>query len=275
MRVQQLIPKDISGKEFFVQTLVESVGTIAAAFYPRPVKVCLSDFKSNEYSSLLGGKQFEPDEENPMLGFRGASRYTHPYYNEVFELECRAIQSIVYNLGLTNLILLIPFCRSMDEAHKVKDTISIHGVIRLSVTDSSGIKVYMMCGIPSITTALIDIDQFASLFDGFMLGSYDHNLLLRLRDDQKHCEIILPDIFDERNPIVFRHIELIIESIRRNKKNVSICGDELSSSCPEMIDTLIRLGVDSLSVGVNNFMKTLLIVQRYEIVTLSDLNKVG
>jgi phosphoenolpyruvate-protein kinase (PTS system EI component) len=133
----------------------------------------------------------------------------------------------------------------------------------------------MMCGIPSITTALIDIDQFASLFDGFMLGSYDHNLLLRLRDDQKHCEIILPDIFDERNPIVFRHIELIIKSIRRKKKNVSICGDELSSSCPEMIDTLIRLGVDSLSVGVNNFMKTLLIVQRYEIVTLSDLNKVG
>jgi len=258
MKVQQLIPKHISGKDFFVQTLIESVGTIAAAFYPRPVKVCLSDFKSNEYSSLLGGKQFEPNEENPMLGFRGASRYTHPYYNEVFELECRAIQSIVYELGLTNLILMIPFCRSMDEAHKVKDTISIHGVIRTTNTDASGIAVHMLCGIPS---NIILIDEFASLFDGFLIGSSDLTQLA-LGYDQR-SQLIVTDVFNEKNPAVLKLIQMAIESAKRNKKNIGICGQLLSDG-PEIIHMLIELGIDSVCVAIDNFMMTLMIIQQYE-----------
>ena len=258
MRVQQLIPKDMSGKEFFVQTLVESVGTIAAAFYPRPVKVCLSDFKSNEYSSLLGGKQFEPDEENPMLGFRGASRYTHPLYNEVFELECRAIQSIVYNLGFTNLILLIPFCRSMDEAHKVNYTISIHGVIRTTNTNDTGIEVHMMCGIPS---NIILIDKFAEYFDGFLIGSNDLTQLT-LGLDQSSS-----DVFNEKNHAVLKLIEMAIEGAKRNSKNVGICG-QLLSNCPDIINMLIRLGIDNVCVAIDNFMMTLMIIQQYEMQAL-------
>jgi pyruvate,water dikinase len=264
-----LIPKDISGKEFFVQTLVESVGTIAAAFYPRPVKVCLSDFKSNEYSSLLGGKQFEPDEENPMLGFRGASRYTHPYYNEVFELECRAIQSIVYDLGLTNLILLIPFCRSMDEAHKVKDTISIHGVIQTTNTNDTGIEVHMLCEIPS---NIILIDEFAPLFDGFLIGSNDLTQLTLGHD--KNSKVVTADIFDVRNPAVLKLIEMAIIGAKRNHKHVGICG-QLPSDCPEVIEMLIRLGANSICIAVENFMTTLSLIQKYEVAELGWKEIVG
>lgn len=152
--------------DYFVRELSEGVGMIAAAFYPRPVIVRMSDFKTNEYASLLGGSGFEPKEENPMIGFRGASRYTHPAYAEGFALECAAMKRVREEMGLVNVKLMIPFCRRVQEAERVLEAMAVHGLRR----GDGGLEIYVMCEIPN---NVIQVDAFARLFDGFSIGSND------------------------------------------------------------------------------------------------------
>ncbi len=176
--------------EFFVERLSEGVGTIAAAFYPKPVIVRLSDFKTNEYASLLGGAAFEPKEENPMLGFRGASRYSHPAYAEGFALECAALRRVREEMGLVNLRIMVPFCRTVEEGRRVIATMASHGLKR----GENGLEIYVMCEIPN---NVIQIDAFAELFDGFSIGSNDLTQLTLGVD--RDSEIVAFD-FDERDP---------------------------------------------------------------------------
>ena len=255
--IEQLICNDPSGKDFMVRTISEGIGTIAAAFYPRPVVVRLSDFKSNEYASLIGGKQFEPEEENPMLGFRGACRYTHPSYREAFELECRAMKRIVYELGLKNVIVMIPFCRNLEEAGKVIAAMATHGLTRRSETNRTGLEIYMMCEIPS---NVIQIDDFSQLFDGFSIGSND---LTQLTLGCDRDSALVADIFDERNPSVVKMIKMAIEGAKRNHKHIGICG-QAPSDFPEVVDMLVEANIDSISVTADSFMKTLVSVNKAE-----------
>jgi pyruvate, water dikinase len=223
--------------DFFVRQLAEGVGTIAAAFYPKPVIVRLSDFKTNEYASLLGGRWFEPQEENPMIGFRGASRYTHPAYAEGFALECAAMKRVREHMGLTNVKLMIPFCRRVAEAERVLQAMASHGLER----GVNGLEIYVMCEIPN---NVIQIDAFARLFDGFSIGSNDLTQLVLGVD--RDSEIVAFD-FDERDEGVKAMIRQTIEGARRNRRHAGICG-QAPSDYPEMAEYLIELGIDSMSV---------------------------
>ena len=178
--------------EYFVDKLAQGVGMIAAAFYPKDVILRLSDFKTNEYANLIGGKAYEPTEENPMIGFRGASRYYHPNYQAGFALECQAVQKVREQMGLTNLKLMIPFCRTIDEARKVQAEMGKHGLKR----GVNGLEIYVMCEIPS---NVILAAEFCELFDGFSIGSNDLTQLTLGVD--RDSEIVAP-IFDERNEAV-------------------------------------------------------------------------
>ena len=186
--------------DFFVEKLAEGVGTIAAAFYPRPVIVRLSDFKTNEYASLIGGAAFEPKEENPMLGFRGAARYSHPAYAAGFALECQALARVRNEMGLTNLRVMVPFCRRVAEAEEVIETMVRHGLKQ----GDNGLEIYVMCEIPN---NVIQIDAFARLFDGFSIGSNDLTRLTLGVD--RDSEIVAFD-FDERDPGMFEMLRLAV-----------------------------------------------------------------
>jgi len=223
--------------DFFVRQLAEGVGTIAAAFYPKPVIVRLSDFKTNEYASLLGGRWFEPHEENPMIGFRGASRYAHPAYAEGFALECAAMKRVREHMGLSNVKLMIPFCRRVAEAERVLQAMASHGLER----DVNGLEIYVMCEIPN---NVIQIDAFARLFDGFSIGSNDLTQLVLGVD--RDSEIVAFD-FDERDEGVKAMIRQTIEGARRNHRHAGICG-QAPSDYPEMAEYLVGLGIDSMSV---------------------------
>jgi pyruvate, water dikinase len=223
--------------DFFVRQLAEGVGTIAAAFYPRPVIVRLSDFKTNEYASLLGGRWFEPHEENPMIGFRGASRYTHPAYAEGFALECAALKFVRNEMGLVNVKLMVPFCRRVVEAERVLAALEGYGLGR----GTNGLEIYVMCEIPN---NVIQIDAFAKLFDGFSIGSNDLTQLVLGVD--RDSEIVAFD-FDERDEGVKEVLRQAIEGGRRNHRHVGICG-QAPSDYPEMAEYLVELGIDSLSV---------------------------
>ena len=232
--------------DYFVRQLSEGVATIAAAFYPRPVIVRMSDFKSNEYASLLGGHWFEPQEANPMIGFRGASRYAHPAYADGFVLECEAMKRVRDVMGLTNVRLLIPFCRRLQEAETVLEAMARQGLKR----GENGLEIYVMCEIPN---NVVQIDAFARLFDGFSIGSNDLTQLVLGVD--RDSEIVAFD-FDERDAGVREMIRQTVEGARRNGRHSGICG-QAPSDYPEMVEYLVEIGIDSISLNPDTLLKTL------------------
>jgi pyruvate,water dikinase len=231
--------------DFFVRQLAEGVGMIAAAFYPKPVIVRMSDFKTNEYASLLGGRWFEPKEENPMLGLRGASRYAHPAYADGFALECAAMKRVREDMGLVNVRLMIPFCRRVQEAERVLQAMAAHGLER----GVNGLEIYVMCEIPN---NVIQIDAFARLFDGFSIGSNDLTQLVLGVD--RDSGLVAFD-FDERDEGVKAMIRQAVEGARRNRRHVGICG-QAPSDYPEMAEYLVELGIDSISVTPDTLLET-------------------
>ena len=242
-----------SMEDFFVKTLSEGVATIAAAVYPKPCVVRMSDFKSNEYATLLGGKFFEPEEDNPMIGFRGAARYSHPAYEEGFALECAAMKRVRDTMGFTNVILMIPFCRRVEEGRRVIETMAKYGLRR----GENDLKIYVMCEIPN---NVILIDAFSEIFDGFSIGSNDLTQLSLGVD--RDSEIVSFD-YDERDEGVFRMIKLAVEGCKRNHRHSGICG-QAPSDYPEVADYLVRLGIDSISLNPDSVLKTLQNVVKLE-----------
>jgi len=242
-----------SPADFFIERLSEGVGTIAAAFYPKPVVVRLSDFKTNEYASLIGGSSFEPPENNPMLGFRGASRYAHPNYVEGFGLECAAMKRVRDEMGLTNVKLMVPFCRRVEEAKKVIDKMAELGLER----GKNGLEIYVMCEIPN---NVILIDDFAKYFDGFSIGSNDLAQLVLGVD--RDSEIVAFD-YDERDPGVKEMIRLAVEGCKRNRRHSGLCG-QAPSDYPEMAEYLVQIGIDSMSINPDTVLKTTLHVLEVE-----------
>jgi len=224
--------------EFFVQRLSEGVGTIAASFYPKPVIVRLSDFKTNEYATLLGGRAFEAAEPNPMIGFRGASRYGHPAYRDGFALECAALKRVRDDMGLVNVKLMVPFCRRVSEAESVISLMRDLGLER----GKNGLEIYVMCEIPN---NVVLIDQFSEHFDGFSIGSNDLTQLTLGVD--RDSEIVAFD-FDERDEGVKTMIKLAVEGAKRNGRHCGICG-QAPSDYPEIAEFLVRIGIDSISLN--------------------------
>jgi pyruvate,water dikinase len=243
-QIEELTKGYNSKEDYFVEKLSFGVGTIAAAFYPKPVVVRMSDFKSNEYESLLGGRYFEFAENNPMLGFRGASRYYDERYREGFALECRAMKRVREEMGLTNLVLMVPFCRRVDEAEKVLAEMKKHGLER----GRNGLQVYVMCEIPS---NVLLVDEFSKYFDGFSIGSNDlTQLTLGVDRDSE----ILAESFDERDEAVKRIVSMAIQGAKRNGKHSGLCG-QAPSDFPEFAEFLVREGIDSISLNPDSVLQ--------------------
>ena len=240
-------------KKYFVEKLAQGVGTIAAAFYPRPVVVRLSDFKSNEYASLTGGRFFELEENNPMIGFRGASRYYHERYKEGFALECAALKQVREVMGLDNVIVMIPFCRRVEEARRVLQEMEKNGLAR----GEKGLKIYIMCEIPS---NVILVDEFCQLVDGMSIGSNDlTQLTLGIDRDSE----LLAKEFDERDDAVKLMVALAIKGTKRNKRHSGLCG-QAPSDYPEFAEFLVEQGIDSISINPDTVMKITLKVLEKE-----------
>ncbi|HVC09962.1 MAG TPA: phosphoenolpyruvate synthase [Elusimicrobiota bacterium] len=238
---------------YFVETLAQGIAMIAAAFYPKDVILRLSDFKTNEYANLVGGAAFEPREENPMLGFRGASRYYHPRYRDGFALECRAVREARENMGLKNLKVMIPFCRTIAEGEKVLAEMAKNGLAR----GQDGLEVYVMCEIPS---NVILAERFAEIFDGFSIGSNDLTQLVLGVD--RDSEIVAP-VFDERNDAVKRLIAQVIRAAKIKGRKIGICG-QAPSDYPEFARFLVEQGIDSISLNPDSLLKTLVAVAETE-----------
>jgi pyruvate,water dikinase len=223
--------------EFFVEKLASGIGQIAAAFYPRPVIVRFSDFKTNEYASLLGGADFEPQEANPMIGFRGASRYYDDRYKEAFALECQAVKKVREEMGFENVVVMIPFCRTLEEARRVLLEMKKAGLKR----GDGGLLVYVMCEIPN---NVILANEFSELFDGFSIGSNDlTQLTLGVDRDSE----LLAHVFDEADPGVKRLIEMVVRAAHDKGRKVGLCG-QAPSDRPEFAAFLASIGIDSISV---------------------------
>jgi pyruvate, water dikinase len=238
--------------DFFVDKLAHGVATIAAAFYPRPVLVRMSDFKSNEYANLLGGRQFEPHEENPMIGWRGASRYYDPLYRAAFALECRALKRVREEMGLINIIPMIPFCRTPDEGRQVLAEMAENGL-----TQGNGLEVYMMCEVPS---NVILAAEFCQIFDGFSIGSND---LTQLTLGLDRDSALVSHIFDERNRAVMAMVKMAIDTFKANGRKVGICG-QAPSDYPEFARFLVEQGIDSISLNPDSVIKTRLEIAQVE-----------
>jgi pyruvate, water dikinase len=233
--------------EFFVDKLSQGIGTIAAAFYPKPVIVRLSDFKSNEYANLLGGKQFEPTEQNPMLGWRGASRYYDEKYRQGFALECRAMKKVRDEMGLSNVILMVPFCRTPEEGRQVIAEMANNGLVR----GENNLQVYVMCELPS---NVLLADEFSQVFDGFSIGSNDlTQLTLGIDRDSE----LVAHLFDERNAAVKRTIAKAIHAAKQHNRKIGICG-QAPSDYPEFARFLVEEGIDSISLNPDSVLKTML-----------------
>lgn len=233
-------------KEFFIKTLSEGVATIAASVYPRPCVIRMSDFKTNEYATLLGGSRFEPEEANPMIGFRGAARYIHPNYQEGFALECVAMKRVRDEMGFTNVILMIPFCRRVDEGRKVLEAMKENGLVR----GENGLEVYVMCEIPN---NVISVDAFSEIFDGFSIGSNDlTQLTLGVDRDSE----IIASSYDELDPGVLKMIEMAIEGSKRNNRHIGICG-QAPSDYPQMAEFLVKHKIESISLNPDSVLKTI------------------
>ena len=239
--------------QFFIDKLASGIGTISAAFYPKPVIMRMSDFKSNEYANLLGGQQFEPKEENPMLGWRGASRYYDPHYLEAFALECEAFKIVRNQMGLTNLIPMIPFCRTPEEGRKVLAEMAKHDLKR----GENGLQVYVMCELPS---NVILADRFSEVFDGFSIGSND---LTQLTLGLDRDSALVAHLFDERNEGVKRVVKMAIETAKKYDRKIGICG-QAPSDYPEFAKFLVEAGIDSMSLNPDSVLKTLLMVAEVE-----------
>ncbi|MBI2597514.1 phosphoenolpyruvate synthase [Candidatus Daviesbacteria bacterium] len=235
--------------KYYIDKLASGIARIGAAFYPKPVIVRFSDFKTNEYSSLIGGKLFEPKEENPMIGFRGASRYYDPRFEQSFGLECQAIKKVREGWGLTNVIVMIPFCRTLQEGKKVLETMAKYGLKK----GQKGLKVYMMAEIPS---DIILADEFLKIFDGFSIGSNDLTQLT-LGMDRDNAD--LSKIANEQDPAVKQLIEKVIKVSKVHKKYVGICG-QAPSDYPEFAKFLVRLGIESISLNPDTVIKTTLAI---------------
>ncbi|MEM6935379.1 MAG: phosphoenolpyruvate synthase, partial [Pseudomonadota bacterium] len=247
--VKALIDRRIAGYggpvEFYVSKLAEGISTLGGAFYPQPVIVRLSDFKSNEYANLIGGSRYEPDEENPMLGFRGASRYVDPGFTECFELECRALKRVREEQGLTNIWAMVPFVRTVEEAQQVIEVMARYGLKR----GENGLKSVMMCELPS--NALL-ADQFLEYFDGFSIGSNDlTQLTLGLDRDSG----LIADLFDERNEAVKTLLAMAISACKKQGKYVGICGQGPSDH-PDLARWLLDQGIDSVSLNPDTVIET-------------------
>lgn len=236
-----------SKTDFFVEQLSQGIGMIAAAFYPRPVIVRLSDFKSNEYRNLLGGMYFEQQEENPMLGFRGASRYYHQQYKEAFALECAALLRVREHMGLKNVKVMVPFVRTVEEAEKVTKEMAMHGLVR----GQDGLELVMMCEIPS---NVMLIEEFSTYFDGFSIGSNDLTQLVLGID--RDSTLVAP-LFDERNEAVKKMMVMAIEGAHKCGTYIGICG-QAPSDYPEIAEFLIKNGIDSLSLNADSVIPFLM-----------------
>ncbi|OUL29029.1 phosphoenolpyruvate synthase [Nostoc sp. T09] len=239
--------------QYFVDRLAQGIGRIAAAFYPKPVIVRMSDFKSNEYANLLGGQQFEPHEENPMLGWRGAARYYDPGYREAFALECYAIKRVREEMGLTNVIPMIPFCRTPDEGRLVLAEMAKNG-LQQGVND---LQVYVMCELPN---NVIMAEEFAEVFDGFSIGSND---LTQLTLGLDRDSALVARLFDERSQGVKRMVKMAIEAAKQNNRKIGICG-QAPSDYPEFAQFLVEQGIDSISLNPDSVLKTMLNVAKVE-----------
>ncbi len=232
-------------KEFFVRSLAEGIGRIACAFYPKPVIVRMSDFKSNEYAMLIGGKEFEPIEENPMIGFRGASRYYDDRYKAGFRLECLALLRAREDMGLTNIKPMIPFCRTVEEGEKVIALMAEHGLVQ----GENGLEIYAMCELPA---NVVFADEFLKVFDGYSIGSNDlTQLALGLDRDSE----MVAHLFDERNGAVEKMVAMAIDAAKRCGKKIGICG-QAPSDYPEFAEFLVERGISSISLNPDTVIQT-------------------
>jgi len=239
--------------EYYVDLLSQGMARIAAAFYPRPVILRFSDFKSNEYARLLGGAAFEPKEENPMIGWRGASRYVSAGFREAFALECQALRRVREQMGLENVIPMVPFCRTPEEADRVLAEMASQGLVR----GEGGLEVYVMCELPS---NVVVAEAFAERFDGFSIGSND---LTQLTLGLDRDSALIADLFDERHPAVKTLIRMAIEAAHRCGRKIGICG-QAPSDYPEFARFLVALGIDSISLNPDAVLPTRLRIAEIE-----------
>jgi pyruvate,water dikinase len=240
-------------KDFFVRSLAEGVGRIAAAFYPKPVIVRMSDFKSNEYARLIGGQEFEPHEENPMLGFRGASRYYDERYREGFRLECAALQRVREEMGLVNVKVMIPFCRTVEEGERVIELMAEFGLRQ----GEHELEIYAMCELPA---NVVFADEFLRVFDGYSIGSNDlTQLALGLDRDSE----MVAHLFDERNGAVERMVAMAIDAAHRAGKKIGICG-QAPSDYPEFARFLVERGITSISLNPDTVIQTTAVIVEAE-----------
>jgi pyruvate,water dikinase len=240
-------------KEFFINKLSQGIGRIAAGFFPNDVIVRLSDFKTNEYANLIGGHLYEPVESNPMIGWRGASRYYDEKFKEAFGLECKALLKARDEMGLTNIKVMVPFCRTPEEGEKVVDTMAEFGLIQ----GENDLELYVMCEIPS---NVISADRFADIFDGFSIGSNDlTQLTLGLDRDSD----LVSHIFDERNDAVKAMVKQVFDVAKRRGRKIGICG-QAPSDFPEFATFLVECGIDSISLIPDTVVKTRLAIAKKE-----------
>jgi pyruvate, water dikinase len=247
--LQQQIKQRVAGYSdpvsFYVEKLVEGIATLSAAFSPHPVIVRLSDFKSNEYAKLLGGTLFEPEEENPMIGFRGTSRYLSEDFSECFALECRALKKVRDDMGLTNVEIMVPFCRTLEEAQQVTQLLAKNGLKR----GENNLRIIMMCEIPSNAVLA---EEFLDYFDGFSIGSNDMTqLTLGLDRDSG----LIANLFDERNPAVKKLLAMAIEACHKQNKYIGICGQG-PSDYPDFAEWLFEQKITSISLNPDTVVDT-------------------
>jgi pyruvate,water dikinase len=240
-----------SPRAFYVDKLVEGIATIAAAFWPKPVIVRLSDFKSNEYRKLIGGSRYEPEEENPMLGFRGASRYISEAFGEAFAMECEALKRVRGDMGLTNVEIMIPFVRTLGQAQRVTEMLAERGLQRAALGGTDGLRLIMMCEVPS--NAIL-AEQFLEFFDGMSIGSNDLTQLTLGLDRDSGLELLARD-FDERDPAVKALISKAIAACRAAGKYIGICGQGPSDH-PDFADWLADQGILSISLNPDTVVET-------------------
>jgi pyruvate,water dikinase len=244
-QIQARIAAYPNPREYFIQRVVEGVATLAASFAPEPVILRLSDFKSNEYANLIGGQAYEPHEENPMLGFRGASRYIADSFRDCFEMECAAVRRVRQDMGLNNLQVMVPFVRTLDEAQQVIQLLADNGLKR----GEDGLKIIMMCELPS--NAIL-AEEFLQYFDGFSIGSNDMTqLTLGLDRDSG----LVANSFDERNPAVKKLLAMAIQAARQADKYIGICGQGPSDH-PELARWLLEQGISSVSLNPDTVVDT-------------------
>ncbi len=258
-KIEKLTKGYSDKKEYFIDNLSQGIGKIAAAFYPKPVIVRFSDFKTNEYAQLLGGKLFEPEEQNPMLGWRGASRYYDEKFKSAFQMECEAIKRARDKFGLKNIKVMVPFCRTPEEGEKVLKLMKEYGLEKdkPTVHTQDGLEVYVMCEIPS---NVVLAEEFLDIFDGMSIGSNDlTQLVLGLDRDSA----LISEIGDERNKAVKEMISKVIQECKKRKKYVGICG-EAPSVYEEFAEFLVEEGIESMSLNPDTVIKTTLIVAKKE-----------